>query len=438
MDKVEDLGRFALFGGQKVRSEPYPIHTTNISDEEIDAVVSILKGGHLSGFSARPGERFGGGSAVKGFEEALSAKFEISRAVTFNSATSALHASLAAIGVGPGDEVITTPTTMSATASAIVMCNAIPVFADIGADDFCISPEIAESLVNERTKAIVVVNIFGRPAKLTKLREIADRHNIYLIEDNAQAPGIRTEEGHLCGTVGHLGILSFNYHKSIQTGEGGAVLCWDEELYEKLRLIRNHAEVVVGPAKVKDLINMIGWNYRMTEMQAALGMEQLKRLDFMNGKRQELAAELKQQLARIEFLETESTNAQFHGWYMFPMKFKEKLAGISRAQFAEIIRAEGVSISEGYVKPIYLEPMYQNRIAYGDQGCPFSCQYYGGVTKYDPGLCPVAEEFYFKTLLLTDICKFPNSEREVIEFSDAISKVQDNLSALKRKYTDGG
>lgn len=420
----------AVLGGEKVRKIPYPEHSTMINEREEKLVLEVLRSGHLSGFSARPGERFLGGPKVREFEEKFEARFGVRSAVTFNSATSALHAAVAAAGVGPGDEVIVPPTTMSATATAIVMQNGIPVFVDIENETYGLNPTLVEAAVTPRTKAILVVNLFGHPARLLEIKNIAVKHGLVLIEDNAQSPGAMCE-GSLAGTIGEMGIQSLNYHKMIQTGEGGVVLTNDLGYSDHLELVRNHGEVVVGHLpgiEERDIVNVIGWNYRLTELQAAVGIPQFEKLDYLLNERIRLARMLTKVLRQFSFLTPPMERSGCsHVYYLYPIRFDREAAGFTRGQFVKAIQAEGISIGAGYVKPIYLEPMYQRKIAYGSRGCPFTCPLYEGSRDlYRKGICPTAEKLYFDELLTTDICKYPNSEREVEEFAEAVLKITKN------------
>lgn len=426
--------KLAVFGGEPVRKKPYPIHTTMIDAAEEQEVLEVLRSGHLSGFSARPGERFLGGPKVRQLEEDFARYFSVKYAVTFNSATSALHGAVSAAGIGPGDEVIVPPTTMSATASSVLMQNAIPVFADIEDKTFGLDPKAVESSITPYTKAILTVNLFGHPSQLDELEDIAAKHNFLLIEDNAQGPGAQCN-GRLAGTIGRMGIQSLNYHKGIQTGEGGVVLTNNAKMAEHLQLLRNHGEVIIGhmdKSENLDLINMLGRNYRLTEVQAAIGIPQLKKLDELNTIRIKLADLLADGLREYDFLTTpfvrENCN---HVYYLYPMRFHQEQIGISRDIFVKAMQAEGITLSQGYVKPIYLEPMYQKKIAYGSRGCPFRCPWYEGSVSYKAGLCPVAERLHFEQIMTTDICKYPNTEREVHEFVEAVKKIMYNIKALK-------
>lgn len=422
--------KLALFGGRPVRKRPYPAHTTIIDKEEEREVSKVLRSGHLSGFSARPGDRFLGGPKVQELERRFARYFGVAQAVSFSSATSALHGAISAAKIGPGDEVITSPYTMSATSASILMQNAIPIFADIEERTYGLDPQSVETRITNRTKAILTVNLFGHPSRLNELKEIADKHKLILIEDNAQSPAARYH-GKLSGTIGSMGILSLNYHKAIQTGEGGIVLTGDKNLADHLRLMRNHGEVIVGKIGQDDIVNMLGWNYRLTELQAAVGIPQLKKLNYFNSIRQRLATLLTKRLKEFEFLAPPIVEEGCtHVYYLYPLRFRENKIKISRSAFVKAMRAEGISLNEGYVKPIYLEPLYQKKIAYGDKGCPFSCPFYNKKIDYKKGLCPIAERLYSSDIMTTDICKYPNSEREVDEFVKAVRKITANLTVL--------
>jgi dTDP-4-amino-4,6-dideoxygalactose transaminase len=426
------VNKLALLGGEPVRRESYPIHTTIIDDAEEKEVIEVLRCGHLSGFSARTGERFLGGLKVRELEDQFCKYLGSKYAVSFNSATSALHGAISTAKIGPGDEVITSPYTMSATASSVLMQNAIPIFADIEDRTYGLDPMSVQERITERTRALLTVNLFGHPSRLKELKTLADKYNLVLIEDNAQSPGAIYEEK-LSGTIGQMGILSLNYHKAIQTGEGGVVITNDLKMAEHLQLVRNHGEVVVGKLGREDIVNALGYNYRLTEVQAAIGIPQLKKLAYFNSIRQKLAGLLTEGLAQFDFLTPPVVEKGCtHVYYLYPFRFREEKAGISRSVFIKAMRAEGISLNEGYMRPLYLEPIYQKKIAYGNKGCPFSCPFYSQHLHYEEGSCPTAERLYFKEMITTDICKYPNSKKEIDEFISAVQKIEDNFLALNK------
>lgn len=424
----------ALLGGEPVRNEPYPAHTTILDDEEEKAAIEIIRGGHLSGFSARPGDRFLGGSKSRQLENDFARYFGVKHAVSFNSATSALHGLISAAKIGPGDEVIVTPFTMSATAMSVIMQNAIPIFADIEDETYGLDPSAVEKAITSKTKAILTVNLFGHPSRLEELESIANKYSILLLEDNSQSPGA-TCQGRMTGAIGKMGVQSLNYHKCIQTGEGGIALTNDDDCADHLRLVRNHGEVVIGQTEnynASDLINLVGWNYRLTEIQAAIGIPQLRKLSQLNAIRIDLAELLTARLLEYDFLIPALVREGCtHVYYLFPIRFLSNQISITREIFVHAMRAEGISIAHGYVRPIYLEPMFQKKIAYGKAGCPFLCPLYGKKTSYNQGICPTAERLHFEEIMTTDICKYPNSEKEVDEFATVVEKIVNNIDKLR-------
>src|SRR4051794_1140057 len=227
-----------------------------------------MDSGVLSQYIGAWGEDFMGGPRVRALEAAWAERFEVRHALSMNSATSGLNAAAAAAGVGPGDEVIVSPYTMTASAVCALVHGAIPVFADIEPDTFCLDPRSVRERITPRTKAIVAVDIFGCPADFDALLEIAREHELVLIEDAAQAPGA-TRGGRPAGTLGHIGIYSLNYHKTIQCGEGGVVVTDDDALAERLALARNHGEAVVADMGSR-AADVLGFNYRLGELEAAI------------------------------------------------------------------------------------------------------------------------------------------------------------------------
>ena len=176
----------------------------------------------------------------------------------------------------------------------------------------------------------------------------------------------------------------------------------------------------------------LGWNYRLTELQAAVGIPQLSKLDELNAIRIKLAKLLTDGLSKFDFITPPKERKKCrHVYYLYPMRLNRDLLGISRKIFVEAMNAEGISLGQGDMRPIYLEPMFQKQIAYGKDGCPFKCSLYKGKISYEKGLCPVSERLYFDEFITTDICKYPNSENEVFEFVSAVGKITNNVNQLK-------
>ncbi len=416
----------ALLGGAPAIPVAVPAYKS-VGEKEADAVANVVRSGILSGFYGSPGEQFGGGPAVREFEGHWRNRFGVRNAVSVNSATSGLFAALGAIGLSPGDEVIVPPTTMSATAVAPLVYGGIPVFADIEDETFCIDPAAVEAAITPRTRAIMAVNLFGHPAQLRRLRELADRHGIFLIEDNAQGP-LAEEEGRFAGTIGHIGIFSLNYHKHIHTGEGGICVTDDEDLALRLRLIRNHGENVVTSYQVEDITNLYGFNFRMTELSAAVGIEQVKRIREHVEPRRNMAEALSGVVRGIDGLKQPFVRESCkHVYYVWGMMVEKEALGIDRAMFSKALAAEGFPHSIGYVEPLYMLPIFQKRRAMGRDGFPFSL----GAPDYSDGLCPVAERVHREQILMFEPCAYDTSGETVRQLTSALEKVCDNLDDLR-------
>ncbi len=426
------MSKLALLGGAPIRERSIPWENT-MGKEELDAVVQVMNSGNISAFLGRAGNGFLGGPKVREFEELFCARFGSKHAISVNSATTALHTAIAACEIGPGDEVLVTPYSMVATASAILMNNAVPVFVDIDSETYNLDPKQVEKWITPRTRAIVAANIFGLPAYLPELRQIADLHGLYLIEDNAQSPGA-TVNGREAGTIGHLGIFSLNYHKVIHCGEGGVILTDSEELARRCQLIRNHGEVVVDDLSDYTTV-VLGSNYRLSELHAAIGIEQMKKLDGFLSERRALGNQLTEGLANVPGLEGVFIPEGYtHSYYVYPVKFQSEVWGVSRKTFAEAMKAEGFPVGSGYVKPIYMLPIFQHKQVYNRTQFPFS-YIPDPAQQYEQGLCPVAEKMYFDNLLTADVCRLPYTSREVSQFLDSMAKVWEQREDLKRYET---
>jgi dTDP-4-amino-4,6-dideoxygalactose transaminase len=419
----------ALFGGQPTNQRTL-VWNSLIGEEEKRAVMEVLDSKVLSDFYGSPGDRCLGGKKVKELDRRWAEYFGCRYAISMNSATSCLFAAVAALGIGPGDEVIVAPLTMSASVVCVLGCNAIPVFADLEPNLFCIDPIAVEKLVTPRTKAIVAVDLFGQPANLAHLREIATRHNLTIIEDCAQAPGA-TFNGHYAGTLGDIGVFSLNCHKAIQCGEGGIAVTNSEDLALRLQLIRNHAEAVVEGLGYPDLANMIGQNYRLTEIQAAIALEQLPKLQGITQYKRDMAALLDEQLSEFPFLTTPTTRANCsHVYYLYVLKYDAAVLGIHRNTFVKALNAEGYNASFGYVKPIYLLPLFQQKTAYAG-GCPFTCTDAGRNVTYPRGLCPISEQLHFNELFYPNVIRYKITAEDVKTLGAAIAKVASYSNQLQ-------
>ena len=383
----------ALLGGPKTRTKPFAPHPV-MGPEERRQVLSVLKSGVLSGFIAKPGENFLGGPKVKELERLFCGYFGTKHAVSMNSATSALHAALLALGIEPGDEVLVTPYTMSASATAILMCGALPVFVDIEDKTFCLDPAKIESKITPKTKAVVVVHLFGHAADMDPILEIARRRALKVLEDCAQSPGARYKEKFV-GTLGDIGVFSLNQHKTITTGEGGVAVTEDDALALKMQLVRNHGEVVADHLPAARDMQCLGWNYRMPELEAGVGIEQFKKLGQLTSHRVRLAEYLTKKLAKLKGLRTPVIKPYSnHVYFVYPIVVDETAFGVSRDVLVKALNAEWIPFGAGYVRPIYLEPIYQKRRIYAHSPFPFDLQGPENRDNYRKGSCPNAEFFY--------------------------------------------
>jgi perosamine synthetase len=419
----------AIHGGKPVRSKPFPNYNT-LGEEEKLAVIEVLNDGVLSKFLATWSPDFYGGPRVQKLEREWADYFGVKHAISVNSATSGLYAAVGAAGIGPGDEVIVSPFTMTASATAALVYGAIPVFADIDPETFCITPENINRCITPFTKAIIVVDLFGHPAEMKEIMKLAQVYKLMVIEDAAQAPGAKYH-GRLAGTLADLGVFSLNYHKTIHCGEGGIIVTDDDDLAERLRLIRNHAEVVVKNKGTENLVNMIGFNYRMTEIEAAIARAQLRKLEKLVVPRIEAADYLTERLNNLPGLTPPVVRPWVrHGYYVYALRYDAPELGVPRHRFVAAVKAEGIPLGAGYIEPIYLEPVYQRRIALGRDGFPFTYSGYKGQVNYEPGLCPVTERMYYNELVTMDVCHANMQRQDLDDTVNAFEKVINHISEL--------
>jgi dTDP-4-amino-4,6-dideoxygalactose transaminase len=425
------MSELALLGGTPALSTSLPPYRS-VGLEEKAAVAAVLESGTLSGFYGSPGPEFLGGPKVRALETAWAEHCGIRHAVTVNSNTSGLIAALGAVELSPGDEVIVPGWTMSATVVTPLYYGAIPVFVDIEPSTFCMDPSEVEAAISDRTRAILVVNLFGHPAELAALRALADRCGIYLIEDNAQAP-LAFESGRRAGTIGHIGVFSLNYHKHIHSGEGGICVTNDDGLAQRLQMIRNHGENVVEAFNIDRPINLIGLNLRMTELSAAIALAQLRRVEEHVRPRELLATGLSAACAGLAGLKPPAARAGCrHNYYAWLLRYDSKMVGISRKTFSEALAAEGFPNSVGYVQPLYKLPVFQRRIAIGRDGWPFSLSN----RTYPDGLCPMAERLHAEEAIIFEPCAYAADDRTIECLGAAIRKVhglRDGLVGYDRK-----
>ncbi|MBF0244138.1 MAG: DegT/DnrJ/EryC1/StrS family aminotransferase [Planctomycetes bacterium] len=424
--KVDLKNKFlAIHGGSKVRNTPW-IDNYTCGEEEKLAACRAIDSGYLSkfegSFTPDPPFSFWGGPFVQELENNWCDYYGCKYAVSMNSATSGLYAALGALGVGYGDEVIVSPSTMTACAVGPLIYGAIPIFADIERETGALDCRSVASLINERTRCVIVIHQFGIPADMDELIRICRPRNIRIIEDCAQAHGAKYK-GRYVGTIGDVGVFSLNVNKTIQCGEGAVCTTNDESLRERLALIRNHAENVAGPAGIADLTNLIGFNYRLTEVQAAIAIEQLKKLDCLNQVRMEMVGELNDGLRKFDYLRVLDGRPDcVSTYYILPLLFREAQAGVDIESFRQALCQEGCYFFRGY-KPLYLQPLYQTKTAF-KHGYPFSAPANADIkTNYHSGACPVAESLRDHELLQNEHIRPPQSGKDIRELISMFEKL---------------
>lgn len=423
------IEQLAVLGGPKAISREFPLYNP-YGPEEVSAAKKVIESGVLSKFLGVWHEDFFGGPEVKSFEKLWAKTFLVKHAVSVNSATSGLIAAVGAIGIEPGDEVIVSPWTMCASATAILIWNAIPVFADIEEDTFCLDPKAVEKCITPRTKAILATDIFGHPADLNGIMRLAAKHGLKVIEDAAQSPGARYF-GKYVGTVADIGVFSLNYHKHIHTGEGGVCVTDDDSLAERMQLIRNHAEAVVQGKGVENLANMVGFNFRLGEIEAAMGIEQLKKLPGLAESRRQVGLALNHGFKDLPGLKLPLEKPDCtHVYYVYPLIIDLEKIKIPKQKIVDALAAEGVpALMRGYLN-LHLLPMYQKKIAFGAKGFPWTGGIYKGSVSYEKGICPVAENLHEKTMMGLLTCAYGFSEEEVGSVVKAFKKVWEQLEKL--------
>ena len=308
---------------------------------------------------------------------------------------------------------------MCASATAILHWFAIPVFADIEDDTFNLDINSVEKNINTNTKAIVVPEIFGHPAEINDLMDIASKKNIKVISDTAQSPLARYKNSY-AGLNADIAGFSLNYHKHIQTGEGGVLVTNNDEYATRMQLIRNHGEAVVEKMGYSNINNIVGYNFRMGEIEAAIGIEQLKKLDYLVKKRVEIANKITKGLSPLKALKLPVIKENCtHSFYIYGIQLKLDKIKVSRDQIFRALIAEGLPLSNEYAN-LHLLPIFQNKIAFGNNNLPWS-----------GGICPVAENINDNTFLKIPICDYQWHDEDVEKLIYGFKKVWDNLDQIK-------
>jgi perosamine synthetase len=327
-----------------------------------------------------------------------------------NSGTAALHIAIAALDIGPGDEVIVPPFTFIATASCILHNNAIPIFADIDNRSYTLNPESVLKSITDRTKAIIPVHLAGITADMGALQEIAKDNNLFIIEDACQAHGAKYN-GKKVGSIGDIGAFSFYPSKNMTTGEGGIITTNNSKLAKQCRLLRHHGE----PHWYT--YNRLGWNYRMTEIQGAIGRVQLKKLDNYIKIRNQNAHYLSEAMEKMKGIDPpyipDYCEPAFNYWIG---RIHPEIIGLDKDQFISKFPKSKIL----YPKPLYETKIFQEKIAY-PKGCPWSCPFYGKQIDYTKIKLPIVEKVT-KEIFALDI--HPKiSQQELDEYIKILKKI---------------
>lgn len=421
--------KLALHEGPPVRTRPW-LNNNTIGAEEIAVVTTVLKSGNLSGFEGSyypdPGFSFYGGEMVQKLEAKWSATFGGTHASSFNSATSAILASFAALGVGFGDEVIVPCSTMTACAPLPLYFGAIPIFADID-DNGAICPQSIRKFITKRTKCILVVHQYGHPANMDEIKNICANENIKLIEDCAQAYQAKYK-GRPVGSYGDISLFSLNINKTIHAGEGGVCVTDSPEIHKKLCLFRNHGENVVKDIfpESPNISNMIGLNLRMTEVQAAIALKQIEKIDSLNRERMELVNFLVKEFHEISFARIlVGHDENQSAFYQLPIWIERLPEHLDIDFIIKALRAEGIYVISA-PSLLLRQPLYQFKSPF-KYGYPFSAKENADIqTNYEERFFPNALK-QEKNLILFEYARAPHTRTDMEDVVRAFKKIEANL-----------
>ena len=388
--------RLAIEGGAPVRSSLLPYGRQWIDDDEVRAVSEVLRSDWLTT-----------GPKVAEFEEAFGAAVGAAHALSYTSGTAALHAAAWAAGLKPGDEAVTTPMTFCATANCVLYCGATPRFADVEPGTLLINSAQIEKAITPRTRALLPVDYAGQPADLDAAMEIAARHGLTVIEDACHALGA-TCRGRKVGGIAHMTVFSFHPVKHITTGEGGMVTTNDAALAARLRLFRNHG--ITSDHRQRERTGSwfyemvdLGYNYRLNDLQCALGLVQMRKLERSLARRREIARRYDAAFAEIAGVQPLAVRTNVaHAYHLYVVQFDPAVVRASHAEVFAALRAENIGVNVHYI-PVHLHPYYRERLG------------------FKPGMFPVAEAAYERIVSLP---MFPAmNDRDVEDVVEAVEKV---------------
>ena len=341
------------------------------------------------------------------FEEAFAARVGATHAVSFSSGTAALHAAAFAAGLKPGDEAITSPLTFAATANCVLYQEATPVFADVTADTLNLDPDEVEKKISRHTRAILPVDYAGHPASLTPIRDIAQKHELVVIEDACHALGAEYEQRQV-GGIADMTVFSFHPVKHVTTGEGGMVTTNNPQFAETLRRFRNHG-ISSGARQRQNAgqwhyeMVLLGFNYRLPDILCALGIQQLKKLDANLARRREIATRYSDAFRQIPGVIPPTVRAEANpAWHLYPIRLEAEKLTVDRARVFRALRAENIGVNVHYI-PVHLHPYYRDRFG------------------YKGGEFPVAENAYTRLISLPMFHAMSDQDTE--DVIEAVTKV---------------
>lgn len=421
------MGKLAINGGEKVVTrplgKPWPIR----DERDEQAVVDVVRSGiWWRGGFANPAE-----SKVGQFEDAFARFQDAQYAVALTNGTQAIECALKALGVEAGDEVIVPALTFVASATAIALVNAVPVFVDVDPETYNIAPDALEAAITDKTRAAVIVHNGGYPCDMDRILPIAKRRGIAILEDSAHAHGSQWK-GKGVGALGDIGTFSFQMGKTLTCGEGGAVLTNDAELAEKAYSFHHIGRIAGRPFYE---FHRVASNLRMTEFQGAILLSQLSRLEEQTATRERNSRYLAQGLKEIEGVDPIDRDPRVTRWGFYYWNFhyrQEAFAGVPRDKFLAALNAEGVPAGVGaHGQPIYQNPLFQS-MNFGRTGCPIRCPLYGKPVDYTQISCPTAERLYQTQACSLGHRLFLGDTTEDMELIlEAIRKVRANVAELR-------
>ena len=393
-------------------------------ENAIRSVEAVLRSGKVNYWTGKRGMEF---------EQKFAAWQGSGYAVSVATGTAALHVALSALGIGPGDEVIVPSYTFIASSFSVVQAGAIPRFADVNLDDHCISVESARKLVNQRTRAIMPVHLYGNVCDMDRILAFAREHNLCVIEDNAEAFG-GAYKGRKTGAWGHMAACSFCQNKTFTTGgEGGMVTTDDEDLAWRARSFRDHGydvkqrlSLLELEQKLPYIHNMVGWNYRMTEMQSAIGLAELERMDNWNmparRRNAKILMDALKQCPEVKYLPIDTPERQ-NGWYVMAFSLDIENMACTIREFVDAAAAEGAPCWKVFWPQCHTERAFREHQAFGQSGFPFRSKEYTNPASADYGSVDVPNALWHETHTFTCFGYPTYTEEDMRQIATALVKV---------------